>query len=87
MVLASSVVERGFDRIGGVMVLAPSVIERGFEPRSGQTIDYKIGICWFSAKHAAIRRFRKRLVCSEGGLVQSGRYHHITENELTLDMI
>ena len=44
------------NRIGGVMVslLALSVVDRGFEPRSGQTKDYKIGICCFSAKHAAL---------------------------------
>jgi hypothetical protein len=28
---------------------------RGFEPRSGQPKDYKIGICCFSAKRAALR--------------------------------
>jgi hypothetical protein len=33
-----------------------SVVNRGFEPRSGQTKEYKIGICCFSAKHAALRR-------------------------------
>ena len=57
--LASSVIDRGF--IGGVMVsvLASSVIERGFETHSGQTKDYKIGICCFSAKHAALRRKSK----------------------------
>ena len=45
-------------RIGGVMVrvLTSGAIDRGFEPRSGQTKDYKIGICCFSAKHAALRR-------------------------------
>jgi hypothetical protein len=37
-------------------VLASSAEDRGFEPRSGQTKDYKIGICCFSAKHAALRR-------------------------------
>ena len=44
--------------IGGVMVsmLALSAVDCGFEPRSGQTKDYKIGICCFSAKHAALRR-------------------------------
>ena len=49
------------NRIGGVMVsvLASSVVDRGFEPRSGQTKDYKIGICCFSAKHAALRRKSK----------------------------
>jgi hypothetical protein len=43
-------------RIGGVMVsvFASSTVDRGFEPRSGQTKDYKIGICCFSAKHAAL---------------------------------
>ena len=43
--------------IGGVMVsvLASSVVDRGFEPRSGQTKDYKIGICCFSTKHTALR--------------------------------
>jgi hypothetical protein len=30
-----------------------------FKPRSGQTKNYKIGICCFSAKHAALRRKSK----------------------------
>ena len=34
---------------------ASSAVDRGFEPRSGQTKDYKIGICCFTAKHAALR--------------------------------
>ena len=38
-----------------VSVLALSVVDHGFEPRSGQTNDYKISICCFSAKHAALR--------------------------------
>ena len=42
-----------------VSVLASSVVDRGFKPRSGQTKDYKIGICCFSAKHAALRRKSK----------------------------
>jgi hypothetical protein len=44
-------------RIGGVMVsvLASSAVDRGFGPRSGQTKDYKIYICCFSAKYAALR--------------------------------
>ena len=48
--LALSPVDRGF--IGGVMVsvrLALSAVDRGFEPRSGQTKDYTIGMCCFSA--------------------------------------
>jgi hypothetical protein len=44
-------------------VLVSSAVDRGFEPRSGQIKDYKIGICGFSGKHAALRR--KRLVGSE----------------------
>ena len=48
-------------RIGGVMVsvLASSAVDRGFEPRSGQTKDYKIGICCFSAKNAELQRKSK----------------------------
>jgi hypothetical protein len=42
-----------------VRVLASSVVERGLESRSGQTKDFKIGICCFSAKHAALRRKSK----------------------------
>jgi hypothetical protein len=49
------------DRIGDVMVslLASSAVDRGFEPRSDQTKDYKIGMCCFCAKHAALRRKSK----------------------------
>ena len=49
------------NHIGGVMVsvLASSAVNRGFEPRSGQTKDYEIGICCFSAKNAALRRKNK----------------------------
>jgi hypothetical protein len=47
--------------IGCVMVSVPasSAVDRGFEQRSGQTKDYKIGICCFSAKYAALRRKSK----------------------------
>jgi hypothetical protein len=48
-------------RIGGIMVsvLASSAVDRGFDPGSGQTKNYKIGICCFFAKHAALRRKSK----------------------------
>ena len=48
-------------RISGVMVsvLASNAVDHGFEARSGQTKDYNIGICCFSAKHAALRRENK----------------------------
>jgi hypothetical protein len=55
-----------------VSVLALSVVDIGFEPRSGQTKDYKIGICCFSAKHAALRSKSKdwlarfRIMCPSG---------------------
>jgi hypothetical protein len=47
--------------ISGVMVivLVSSAVDCGFEPRSGQTIDYKLGMCCFSAKHEAFRRKNK----------------------------
>ena len=49
------------NRIGGVIVivLALSAVVRGFEPRSGLSKDCKIGICYFSSKHAALRRKSK----------------------------
>ena len=47
--------------IGGVMVgmLALSAVDCGFESRSGQTKDYKIGICSFTAKCSALRKTSK----------------------------
>jgi hypothetical protein len=38
-----------------VGLLTMSAVDCGLEPRSGQTKDFKIGICRFSAKHAALR--------------------------------
>jgi hypothetical protein len=38
-----------------VSVLASSAIDCGFEPLSGQTKEYKIGMSYFSSKHAALR--------------------------------
>jgi hypothetical protein len=37
-----------------VSVLASSAVDHEFESRSGQTKDYTIGICYFSAKHVAL---------------------------------
>ena len=61
------------NRIGGVMVsvFASSAVDRGLEPRSGQTEDYKISICCFSAKHAALRKKKNgwlgiRIICPSG---------------------
>jgi hypothetical protein len=38
-----------------VSVLASSAEDREFASRSGQTKNYKIDICCFSAKHVALR--------------------------------
>jgi hypothetical protein len=42
-----------------VSVLASSAVDRGFDSRSGKTKNYKIDICCFSAKNAALRRKSK----------------------------
>jgi hypothetical protein len=47
-----------------VSVLASSAVDGVFEPWSGQTKDYEIGICCFSAKHAALRT-KSKLVGSQ----------------------
>jgi hypothetical protein len=39
--------------------LVSSAVDRGFLPWTGQTKDYKTGICCFSAKHAALGRKSK----------------------------
>jgi hypothetical protein len=48
------------DCTGGVMVsmIAFSVVDCRFNPWLGQTKDYEIGICCFSAKHTTLRRIR-----------------------------
>ena len=54
--LSFGIINTCLNRIGGVIVgvLASSVVNRGFELQSGQTKDYKIGICYcFSANLAA----------------------------------
>ena len=51
--LSFGIINICLNRIGGAMVgvLASSAVNRGFEPRSGQTKDYKTGMCCcFSAK-------------------------------------
>ena len=55
------------NRIRGAMVsvLDSIAVDRGFDPRSGQIKDYKIGICCFPSKHAALKRKSKDLVDSE----------------------
>jgi hypothetical protein len=49
-----------FETTSVVVIVSPlSVLERELEPQSGQTKDYQIGICCYSAKHAALRRKSK----------------------------
>ena len=42
-----------------VSVFVSSAVDRGFEPRSGQTKDYKIVCCCYSANDAVLRRKSK----------------------------
>ena len=58
------------NRIGGIIVgvFALSTVDREFKPQSGQTKDYKIGICCFSAKHAALRRKGKDLAWNQNDM-------------------
>jgi hypothetical protein len=42
-----------------ILWMISSAVDRGLESRSGQTKAYKIGICCFSTKHAALRRKEK----------------------------
>jgi hypothetical protein len=42
-----------------VSMLSSSAVDRVFQPMVGSPKDYKIGICCFSAKHAALRRKSK----------------------------
>jgi hypothetical protein len=62
------------NRIVGIMVsvLASSAVDCGFELRSGQTKDYEIGICCFSAKHTALRRKSKDWLAWNQNNVSSG---------------
>ena len=76
-------------RISGVMVcmLVSRAVDRGFKPRSGLTKDYKIGICCFSAKQAALRRKSKDWLTRTQDNVLSGAICLSMDscfNELTL---
>jgi hypothetical protein len=56
-----------------VSVLTSKAVDCGFEPRSDQTKDYKIDICCFSAKHAALRRKRNNwLARNQDNVFESG---------------
>jgi hypothetical protein len=53
-----------------IRVLARFVVDRGFEPQLSQTKEYEIGVCWFSAKNAELRRKSKDLLASKTGFGQ-----------------
>ena len=74
------------DRIGGVMVnvFASSAVDRGFEPRSGQTNDYKIGVCCFSAKHVALRRKSRDWLTRNQNNVFDGKRHVYPRNVVSV---
>lgn len=46
------------NHIGGIHIMvslqATTVADGGIDPGSGLTKEYKIGVCYFSAKHAAL---------------------------------
>jgi hypothetical protein len=62
-----------------VSVLASIAVDCDFEPRSGQTKDYEMCICSFSAKHSALRRksndwlARNQDICPSGVTLVSFR--------------
>ena len=58
-----------------VGVLVSSAVDHGFEPRSGQTKDYKICICCFSAKHTALRRKSKHCLARNQNNVSRVELH------------
>jgi hypothetical protein len=58
-------------------VLTSSLVDRGFETQSGQTKNYKIAICCFSAKHAALRRKTKDWLARNQNNVSEGGALHL----------
>jgi hypothetical protein len=70
-----------------ISVLSSSAVDRGFEPRLGQTKNYKIGICCFSAKHTVLRRKSKDwLARNQDNVSEWGNMsiHGLFFSELTL---
>ena len=65
-----------------VSVVASSAVDRGFEPWLGQTKDYIIGICCFSAKHAALRRKSKDMLARNQNNVLDVEWSNMSTREL-----
>ena len=55
-----------------VSLLTSSVVDHWFQPWSGQTEDYKIGICCFCDKHATLRSKSKDCVAQNQDNVSKG---------------
>ena len=55
-----------------VSVLTSNAVDRGFEPQTGQTRDYKIGMCCFFTKHAAFRRKSKDWLAQQENVSEWG---------------
>jgi hypothetical protein len=72
------------NRISGVIVnvLASSAVSHGFEPRPGQTKDYEIGVCCFSAKQATLRsKSKDRLALNQNNV---SKWSNMCTSELLL---
>ena len=54
-----------------------NAVGRAFYPRSGQTKDYKIGICCFSTKYVALRRKSKDWLARNQDIVSKWGYMSI----------
>ena len=56
-----------------VSMLVLSAADRWFEPRSAKPRDYVIGICWFSANHATLKKKSKEwLARNQDNVSESG---------------
>ena len=61
-----------------IIVFTLSVINRGFESLSGQTNYYKIGICYFSTKHAEQREVSLNIFDQLLNIVQYDKFLYDT---------
>ena len=70
-------------------MLSLSVVDCGFDTLSGQTNDYKIGICCFSTKHIALESKNKDwLAWNQDNVLELGnmltcKHHHYLYQNLT----
>jgi len=64
------------NHIGGVMVslIVSRAVDLGFEQMSGQTKDYNIGICCFSADHVELRSKNKDWLARNHDMGRMGRH-------------